>query len=92
LGENTMLALYTIIILALGAAAERLLSGESPVAMLVAAMMAMLLTAALWRVRAVVRREGRWQMNLGFVQVTLQSRVPPAPQQAFRHHAPRVRG
>ena len=87
-----MLMLYTIIILALGAAAEQLLHDESPVAMLGAALIVLLLTVALWRIKARVKRDGRWQMDFGLLRVTLQSRVPPAPPQAYRRSARGMRG
>lgn len=87
-----MLPLYTIIILALGAAAEQLLNGENPTVALIAGLIAMLLLGTLWRVRVIVRREGRWQMDFGLFRMTVQSRIPPEPQQANRHTAPRRRG
>lgn len=87
-----MLLLYTIIILALGAAAEQLLNGENPAVALIAALINMLLIVALWRVRAIVKQEGRWQMDIGLFRMTIQGRVLPAPPQSYRRSTPRSRG
>lgn len=87
-----MLPLYTVIILALGSAAEQLLNGENPVVALIAAVISMLLIVALWRVRVIVNREGRWQMDIGLFRMTIQGRVLPAPPQAYRRSTPRSRG
>ena len=79
-----MLILYTIVVFASGVAAEQALHGEHPLAMMgvtLISMLAVVFTAR--RLSDSFKREGRWQISLGSFRLTLQSRVPPAPQ-AYR--------
>ncbi len=79
-----MLILYTFVVFAIGAAAEQALRGEQPLALIgVTLITALAAVFATRRLSDIVKREGRWQISLGPFRLTIQSRVPPAPQ-AYR--------
>ena len=86
-----MLILYTFVVFASGVAAEQALHGEHPLAMMgVTLISALAAVFAARRLSDIVKREGRWQISLGPFRLTIQSRVPPAPQ-AYRPCGPRRR-
>jgi uncharacterized membrane protein len=86
-----MLILYTFVVFAIGAAAEQALHDEHPLILIgVTLISALAVVFATQRLSDIDKREGRWQISLGSFRLTIQSRVPPAPQ-AYRPCAIRRR-
>jgi uncharacterized membrane protein len=86
-----MLILYTFVVFAIGAAAEQALHDEHPLVLIgVTLISALAVVFAARRLSDIVKREGRWQISLGPFRLTIQSRMPPAPQ-AYRPCANRRR-